>query len=152
MSKGIAEMVEMRVTLPPIRGRILIVHDILYIRNQVRQILLGAGIRNIAEPEPGGAAYMALRKNPDGFSLIIDDFECNPSGLYLLKMLRTDPSTPQVIRRIPFIMMLSNAEPQTISQVMDAGASGILLKPFNGITLLKTIKKVMDKAGLDHAS
>jgi two-component system chemotaxis response regulator CheY len=140
-------MVEMRVTLTPIRGRVLIVHDIMYIRNQIRQILLGAGVRNIIEPEPGGDAYMQLRKNPEGFSLVIDDYDSNPSGQFLLKILRSDPSTPDLLKRIPFIMLLSNADPQIVSDVMASGASGILLKPFNGITLLKTIKRVMEKAG-----
>jgi len=143
-------MVEMRVTLPPIRGRILIVHDIMYIRNQIRQILLGAGARNIVEPEPGGDAYMTLRKNPEGFSMIIDDYDSNPSGLYLLKILRTDPQTPDFLKKIPFVMLLSNADPQVVSDVMNAGASGILLKPFNGITLLKTVKRVMEKAGKEY--
>jgi two-component system chemotaxis response regulator CheY len=142
-------MTDLRVTLPPIRGRVLIVHDILYIRNQIRQILLGAGVRNISEPEPGGDAYVTLRKNPEGFSLVIDDYDCNPSGLFLLKILRNEPSTPDIIRNIPFIMLLSNADPQVVNEVMAAGASGIVLKPFNGITLLKTIKRVMDKSNAD---
>jgi len=138
-------MVEARVTLPPIRGRILIVHEIMYIRHQIRQILLGAGVRDIVEPEPGGNAYVTLCKNPEGFALVIDDFDINPSGQYLLKMLRNDPGTDPVLRKIPFIMLLSNADPQTVSDVMNAGASGILLKPFNGITLLKTVKRVLEK-------
>lgn len=138
-------MVELRVTLPPIRGRVLIVHDIPYIRNQIRQILLGAGVRNIVEPEPGGDAYMTLRKNPEGFSLVIDDFDSNPSGLFLLKILRGDPSTPELLKKIPFIMLLSNADPKTVSDVMSTGADGIMLKPFNGITLLKTVKRVLEK-------
>jgi FixJ family two-component response regulator len=29
---------------------------------------------------------------------------------------------------------------------MKAGASGILLKPFNGISLLKSVKQVLEKA------
>jgi DNA-binding NarL/FixJ family response regulator len=61
-------------------------------------------------------------------------------------MLRNDPGTPAILKKIPFIMMMSNAEPATVSDVMNAGASGILLKPFNGITLLKTVKRVIDKA------
>lgn len=139
-------MIESRVTLPPIRGRILIVHDIMYIRHQIRQILLGAGVRDIVEPEPGGDAYVTLRKNPEGFSLVIDDYDINPSGQYLLKMLRNDPGTPTILKRIPFIMLMSNADPETVSDVMNSGASGILLKPFNGITLLKTVKRVIEKA------
>ena len=140
------QMVEMRVTLPPIRGRVMIVNDILYIRNQIRQILMGAGVRNIVEPEPGGDAYVTMNKNPEGFSLVIDDYESNPSGLFLLKVLRSDPATPAPMRRLPFIMLMSNADPNTVNEVMTAGASGILLKPFNGITLLKTVKRVIEKA------
>src|SRR5277367_304078 len=118
-------MVELRVTLPPIRGQVLIVHDIMYIRNQIRQILLGAGLRDIAEPEPGSSAYATLCKNPGNFSLIIDDYENNPSGMYLLKILRQDKGTPEALKNIPFIMLLSNAEPQSVNEVMSAGASGI---------------------------
>ncbi len=136
-------MVESRVTLPPIKGRILVVHEIMYIRHQIRQILLGAGVRDIVEPEPGGDAYVTLRKNPEGFALVIDDYDINPSGQYLLKMLRNDPGTPAILKKIPFIMMMSNAEPATVSDVMNAGASGILLKPFNGITLRKPRAKTL---------
>ena len=136
-------MVEARVVLPPVKGRVVIVHDVMFIRSQIRQILLGAGVREFAEPEPGGAAYMTLSANPEGFSLVIDDFDTNPSGLYLLKTLRSDPATPAALRKIPFIMLLSNADPKTVSDVMNAGASGIMLKPFNGITLLKTVKRVL---------
>ena len=136
-------MVEARVTLPPVKGRVVIVHDVMFIRSQIRQILLSAGLRDFLEPEPGGGAYNALCANPDGFSLIIDDFDINPSGLYLLKTLRSDPATPPALRKVPFIMLLSNADPKTVSDVMNAGASGIMLKPFNGITLLKTVKRVL---------
>jgi len=138
-------MVEARVTLQPIKGRVLIVHEIMYIRHQIRHILLGAGVRDIVEPA-GGEAYSTLCKNPEGFALVIDDYDINPSGLYLLKTLRGDPGTPPALRTIPFIMMLSNADTQTVSDVMNAGASGIMLKPFNGITLLKTVKRVLEKA------
>ncbi len=136
-------VVETRINLPPVKGRVLIVHDVMYIRSQIRQILLSAGLREFVEPEPGGAAYMALSANPDGFSLVIDDFDTNPSGLYLLKTLRSDPATPPALRKIPFIMLLSNADPKTVGEVMNAGASGIMLKPFNGITLLKTVRRVL---------
>jgi len=139
-------MIEVRVTLPPIHGRILIVHEIMYIRHQIRQILLGAGVRDIVEPGPGGQAYVTLCKDPESFALVIDDYDINPSGQYLLKTLRSDAGTPPALRKIPFIMLMSNADPQTVSDVMNAGASGILLKPFNGITLLKTVKRVIDKA------
>ena len=139
-------MLDMRVTLPPFRGRVLIVNDLPYIRAQIRQILLGAGVRAIVEPEPGGDAYVTLRKNPEGFSLIIDDFDSNPSGIYLLKMLRSDPLTPPILKKIPFIMLLGSADPKTVTEVMKAGASGILLKPFNGISLLKSVKQVLEKA------
>ena len=139
-------MAEVRVTLPPVKGRVLIVHDVMYIRNQIRHILFDAGLRDFVEPEPGGGAYTTLCANPDGFALVIDDFDINPSGLYLLKTLRSDPATPSQLKKIPFIMLLSNADPQTVSDVMNAGASGIMLKPFNGITLLKTVKRVLEKA------
>ena len=136
-------VVESRVNLPLVKGRVMIVHDVMYIRSQIRQILLGAGLREFVEPEPGGGAYTAVCGNPEGFALVIDDFDINPSGLYLLKTLRSDPATPPAARKIPFIMLLSNADPQTVSEVMNAGASGIMLKPFNGITLLKTVKRVL---------
>jgi len=139
-------MIEVRVQLPPIKGRILIIHDIMYIRNQIRHILLDAGVRDIVEPPPGGEAYATLCKEPGEFAVVIDDYDINPSGLNLLKVLRSDPGTPAPLRKIPFIMLMSNADPQTVSDVMNAGASGILLKPFNGITLLKTVKRVVEKA------
>ena len=138
-------MVEARVTLPPIRGHILIVHEIMYIRHQIRHMLLGAGVRDIVEVGPGGDAYNTLCDKANDFALVIDDFDINPSGQYLLRTLRSDPGTPPALRKIPFIMLLSNADPQTVSDVMNAGASGILLKPFNGITLLKTVKRVIEK-------
>jgi two-component system chemotaxis response regulator CheY len=138
-------MAETRVTLPTIKGRVMIVHDILYIRHQVKLILYQAGVRDFSEPKPGGDAYVTMLKNPEGFSLVIDDLDSNPSGLILLKMLRKDPGTPEILQKIPFIMLLSNADPQNISEVMNCGASGILLKPFNGLTLLKTVKRVLEK-------
>lgn len=138
-------MIQLRVSLPPIAGQVMIVHDIPFLRNHVRQILLGAGLRQFVEPEPGGDAYTKLVRNPDSFRLIIDDHDCNPSGLVLLKMLREDPATPEALRNIPFIMLMSDTNPKTINEVMKAGASGIMLKPFNGVTLLKTIKRVMEK-------
>ncbi len=139
-------MADIRITVPPLPGQVLVVHDIMYIRSQIRQILHGAGIREIVEPEPGGDAYLRLRKDPEGFSLVIDDYDTHPSGMYLLKILRQDEGTPDLLRKIPFIMMVSNPEPTSVNEVMSAGASGILLKPFNGITLLKTIKRVMEKS------
>jgi two-component system, sensor histidine kinase and response regulator len=75
------------------------------------------------------------------------------SGLALLRAIRADAK----LARMPFLMITAEAERQQIEEVISAGVSTLLVKPYNGRNLEARLKKIltdseqpMPRRGLDE--
>lgn len=129
------------------RRTILVVDDIDYMRKQMSHILRAAGMPNVVEADEGGKAFELLLAAPEMFELVISDLDMNPtSGLHLLKILRTDRELPEAIRNIPFIMLTGDASAQSIVEIRNAGANGVVTKPFTATSLVTKTLKVLGVA------
>ena len=74
------------------------------------------------------------------FDLVISDHHMdNGTGLDLLREVRSHPLT----RKLPFIMLTGNAEPETVSAVGQAGVNNYIVKPVSLETLKKRIEQVL---------
>ena len=119
--------------------RILIVDDFGTMRRIVRLILQSMGFKNIEEAEDGLSALKAIRE--ERFDLVLSDCNMpNMSGLELLTTLRHDPGSND----IPFIVMTSTDQKNSLLEMVKAGASDYIEKPFQAEDLKKKLERFFD--------
>lgn len=123
---------------------LLVVDDDADIRLYVRQCVLGDGDRigKVIEAADGESALTALRTHrPD--VLVCDVFLPRLSGYALCERLRADPATS----RIPVLLLTGGTTPdETTRRAREAGADGVLFKPFNARRLCDAIERVIRRA------
>ena len=123
---------------------VLIVDDIDFMRKQMVRILREAGVANLVEADEGGKAYQLLATAPELYGLVISDLDMNPtSGLHLLTLLRHDADTAAPLRDIPFIMLTSDDGKTGKAKMFEAGANGVIVKPFTGVELIAVTQKII---------
>lgn len=123
---------------------IMIVDDIDFMRKQIQRILRDAGAVNMVEADEGGRAYQLMCAAPEDFGLVISDLDMNPtSGLHLLTLLRKVDDTPEILRDIPFIMLTSDENKAARTKLFEAGANGVITKPFTGTDLLALTQTII---------
>jgi two-component system chemotaxis response regulator CheY len=106
--------------------RVLIVDDLDSLRDLLRDLLHGLGIRLTKEASNGVDAMDALRSGaPCG--LVITDWEMEPvSGREFLLAVRADAK----LKHIPVVVMSANGDDEVKAGALRAGASSFLKKPF----------------------
>ena len=65
----------------------------------------------------------------------------NGSGLDLLKAVRANPLT----RHVPFVMVTSVADRETVQASLKAGVDNYIVKPISAATLKQRIEKALEK-------
>jgi two-component system chemotaxis response regulator CheY len=119
--------------------RILIVDDFATMRMIARRILQSLGFTEIAEAEDGIKALDTIRN--ERIDLVLSD--CNMpemNGIELLTSLRNDPD----LQSIPFIVMTSTDQKESLLEMVKAGANDYIEKPFQADDLRKKIEKFID--------
>lgn len=121
---------------------VLIVDDYNTMLRIMRNILKQIGFEDIDDASDGATALEKMRAK--SYGLILSDWNMEPmTGYDLLREVRRDPSTAG----IPFIMVMSESQGQSVSAARSAGANNYILKPFNATTLKVKIETVFpDKA------
>ena len=117
-------------------ARILIVDDFATMRMIAKRILQSLGFNNIADAEDGSKALDAIRN--DRFDLVLSD--CNMpemNGIELLTSLRNDPD----LKSIPFIVMTSTDQKESLLEMVKAGANDYIEKPFQADDLREKLQK-----------
>jgi two-component system chemotaxis response regulator CheY len=121
-------------------SKILIVDDQPYIREITRALLKDMGLFRIALAEDGAEALGKLQRMP--FDLVICDMNMpKMSGLELLRVARAIPH----LRRVKFLMLTANSDPESVRGAVEAGISGYVLKPFQPATLADKVLQVLTK-------
>jgi len=116
---------------------ILVVDDSSAIRRIVSQALSEAGFQVIACENGSQAMKQVLARRPD---LILSDIDMpEMNGIEFCKKVHADPD----LAAIPFVMMSSNSDRAIMRRLLQLGATGYLVKPFNLEQLVITVEKLL---------
>ncbi len=122
--------------------KILLAEDSAPMRRVETSQLRSLGFDPVIEAENGDIAIKILRENPD-IGLIISDWNMPvKSGYQLLIWVRANPH----YEHIPFLMATAQGDRKQIRRAVEAGASGIITKPFDAAELKQKIDEVMGLA------
>lgn len=118
------------------RKRIIIVDDNEVIRMALRAILRQAGFDVVGEARDGdGAIDMVARLLPD--LVCLDVAMPGRSGLEILSELR------ECHPLIKVLMITGMSDRDTVVEVVQKGASGMVLKPFNAARVVETVARAL---------
>jgi len=108
----------------------------------LRQLLsraLAEGGHKVTEAKDGMEALVIAQAQ--GADLVITDVNMpQMDGLTLIKRLRGLPA----YRHVPILVLTTEMDPAKKRIAKDAGATGWIVKPFDTVLLLATIRKVLD--------
>ena len=122
----------------PEMAHIMAVDDSVSLRQLLVRTLIEGGHR-VMEAKDGVEALSAAATQK--FQLVITDVNMpQMDGLTLVKKLRELPA----YKHIPILVLTTEMDPNKKKIAKDAGATGWLVKPFEPVQLLATIRKVLD--------
>jgi two-component system, chemotaxis family, chemotaxis protein CheY len=129
----------------PAETRILVIDDMLSIRDLVKNQLKSMGLKNLVEAEDGEQGLKVLiQQNASGspIELVISDWNMpKMSGLDLLKQVRATPEW----QSLPFVLLTSESEREQVTEAVLAGVSQYIVKPFTAKIFEEKIKGVWIK-------
>jgi CheY-like chemotaxis protein len=121
-------------------ARILIADDEPSMRQVVRLLLEAAG-HEVTEACDGREVLARLPL--DDVDLILADvFMPGMDGLKLLAELE-----PHLQGRIPYVLLTSHTDAESVRAAIFAGASDYVPKPFDGATLVETVERALRSPG-----
>lgn len=120
------------------RTTVMIVDDNDMMRSILRAMLRGEEYEVVGEARNGNVAVeMAERLKPQ--IICMDVMMPEKNGIDALCEIRAARPGTAVI------MITSNADPDTVQESIQNGASGFIVKPFNAARVLDTLEKVATK-------
>ena len=118
--------------------KILLVDDSRTIRNIQKNVLAEIGHTDVAEAADGVEALGKIAtEHPD--LMLIDWNMPNMDGITLVRKIR------ETDKRIPLIMVTTEAEKSRVLEAVKAGVSNYVVKPFTAETLAEKIKQTVSK-------
>lgn len=125
------------------RCSVIIVDDNDMMRGILRGMLRGEEYEVIGEARNGVAAVeIAERLKPD--VICLDVMMPEKNGIDALCEIKA--SRPE----IDVIMITSSADPETVQQAIQNGASGFIVKPFNAARVLDTLAHIYTRKHPKH--
>lgn len=125
--------------------RIVIADDEAHILRVMSMKLTNAGYEVLTAVDGEEALELCAREKPD---LLITDYQMPVmSGLELCKQLRSDDQT----RSIPAIMLTARGFDIEPSDMVAAGITAVLAKPFSPREVLAKVNDLLDVAGTPSA-
>ncbi len=122
--------------------RVLLVDDSSMARKHIIQVLNGMGIIQITQAENGREGIDIFSQSERGFDLIVTDLNMpEMDGIELTETIRHELDNPY----IPILMVTSEHNKARISNVHQAGITGIFDKPFDPQTVKEVLKRVLDE-------
>lgn len=127
----------------PTSIRILLVDDMIAMRQMIRGMLREQRFTEVFEAENGEAAWRLFEQKKQAgepFDLVLADYNMPVmTGLDLLKKVReADPE-------IPFVMITADAEINQISDALKLGVSNYLVKPLSPSTFFAKFEAAWKK-------
>jgi two-component system, chemotaxis family, chemotaxis protein CheY len=119
-------------------ARILIVDDSGSARRSIREALEALGFSNLDEAEDGVQALQRLVANP--YDVVLSDWYMpRMTGLELLRQVRATPT----LRHTPVLLVMGDVTRSHIREGCEAGANGIVTKPFIADTLAEKLNQLL---------
>lgn len=123
--------------------KILLVDDSLMARKHIVRVLNNMGITQITEAANGKQGIEIFSQSEQEFDLIVTDFNMpEMDGGELVECIRNDFNNAV----IPILMVTSEENETRLSQVHQAGVSGICDKPFEPQTVKAMLFRILDDA------
>jgi len=120
--------------------KVLIVDDMMSMRNIVKRALLEIGYQNVHEALNGEEALGKLKSG--GFGLVLLDWNMPVmTGIELLRTIRADSA----LQTLPVLMITAEAKMENIMEAVQVGVSDYLVKPFSGQALQEKLEKIFQK-------
>ncbi|MBL7545885.1 MAG: response regulator [Bdellovibrionaceae bacterium] len=129
----------------PTNTRVLVIDDMVSIRDLVKNQLRLMNFTEIMEAEDGVEGWAIIENqyaqaNP--IELVISDWNMpKMKGLELLKKVRANSTFVQ----LPFILLTSEAEREQVTEAVMAGVSQYIVKPFSGKVFEEKLKTAYQK-------
>ncbi len=121
--------------------RVLVVDDSLMARKHIVRVLNNMGITQITEAKDGKQGIEIFSQTDDAFDLIVTDYNMpEMDGRELIEYIRTEMKNPF----IPILMVTSEENETRLSNIQQAGVSGICDKPFEPQTVKEMLFRVLD--------
>ncbi len=122
--------------------KILLVDDSRTMRNIQKKALQGLGEAvEIAEAGDGVEALTVIAGSPDGFDLIMVDWNMpNMDGITFVRKVRETDKTTLLV------MATTEAEKSRVMDALKAGVNNYIIKPFTPDVLLDKVRQTLAKA------
>lgn len=115
----------------------LVVDDLELMRSVTTNQLRALGCERFKNARNGLEALEMLRSAR--FDVVLSDWAMPVmNGLDLLRAIRADDK----LKRLPFLMITAEAERSRIEEVISAGVSGLLVKPYNAAALRARLERI----------
>jgi two-component system, chemotaxis family, chemotaxis protein CheY len=120
---------------------ILVVDDLPNIRRIIRAVLKELRCTNVDDADGVEMALALLRKG--NYGLVIADWKLPQlDGLSLLRSIRSDSK----LAHLSVLLMTGMAKKENIATAVQAGADGIVIKPFTLGAFEDSLRKILGKA------
>lgn len=125
-------------SMSPDKTHLLVVDDCQPIRTFVVQLLQSMGFGAIDEARDGHDALALFRRKP--YDVVISDWQMpRVSGLELLRAIRGGGERAET----PVLMLTGDITAARCREAIDAGANGVLAKPFRATELCEKLSRVV---------
>ena len=124
---------------------VLICDDTLFMRFVISNTLTEAGYSVVAEAATGIEAVEQFRKHRPDF-VTMDIVMPGKGGIDALREIRAIEADARVI------MCSAMGQDELIGEAREAGASGFLIKPFDGAQLLAEVDAVISGSRAEHVT
>jgi two-component system chemotaxis response regulator CheY len=124
------------------KTRVLVVDDMMTMRKLVGKALKELGLTDLLEAADGAKAWEALTSSDVPIGLIVSDWNMpNSTGIDLLKRVRAESR----FKNLPFLLVTAEAEKTQVTEALQAGVSGYVVKPFTPPSLKEKLEAVFKK-------
>jgi DNA-binding response OmpR family regulator len=123
------------------RVKVLVIDDARLIRALVRLVVTSSGEADVIEASSGEDGLdVARRELPD--AILLDVLMPGLDGPATLRRMRSCPATAA----IPVFFLTADTSSDAVQRLLDAGASGVLAKPFVPQELMAQIRGLVSRA------
>ena len=120
--------------------KVLLVDDSRTMRNIQKKVLSDMGPMEFAEAGDGLEALTVISQHPDGFQLMLIDWNMpNMDGITLVGKVREKD------KKTVIVMVTTEAEKTRVIDAIKAGVNNYVIKPFTPETLTEKVKATLDK-------